>query len=490
LASELSKTVSTEGANQKSTGTCTDNAGNDATDTQDDIDIDKTKPTITYVSRSQPAGAWTNQDVNLVWSCTDNTNGSGVNHLASELSKTVSTEGENQDSTGTCIDNAGNDASDTVIDIDIDKTKPVVSSDVSVAGSDGEGDWYTSDVEVTFTGTDALSGLPSATQKATSSGQGIAVQVQSPAFTDRAGNSSNVGVVTKSFQIDKEAPTVGDAAIVSGTLGKNGWYQSDVTVSFTATDNVSGVVGDRTRNVTSAQQGAGIVLDSPEFSDVAGNVREAGNKKSATFKVDSLAPTVSLLNGPVAGSTYVFGTVPAAPTCGASDATPGSGLVDADDTATGVQDCVVTGYSTSVGPHTVHATATDNAGNSTTVSRTYTVGAWTVNGFYAPVDKGIHNTIKGGATVPLKFELFAGSTELTDVSAVDSFVAQRVTCDTGLGSDSVETTSTLATSLRYDTTGGQFIQNWKTPAGAGNCYRVTLTAKDGVSTISALFKTK
>ncbi len=40
-----------------------------------------------------------------------------------------------------------------------------------------------------------------------------------------------------------------------------------------------------------------------------------------------------------------------------------------------------------------------------------------MKGFYAPVDvNGVLNTVKGGSTVPLKFEVFAGSTELTDTS--------------------------------------------------------------------------
>ena len=87
----------TEGENQ-TTGTCVDNAGNSATDTATDIDIDKTAPVITLYSRSHPAGTWTNQDVELEWSCTDNTGGSGVDTAASTLTATVSTEGENQTS--------------------------------------------------------------------------------------------------------------------------------------------------------------------------------------------------------------------------------------------------------------------------------------------------------------------------------------------------------------------------------------------------------
>jgi hypothetical protein len=45
------------------------------------------------------------------------------------------------------------------------------------------------------------------------------------------------------------------------------------------------------------------------------------------------------------------------------------------------------------------------------------------------------------------------------------------------------------TSLRYDTTARQFVQNWQTPKAGGQCYRVMMTARDG-STISAFFKTK
>ena len=55
--------------------------------------------------------------------------------------------------------------------------------------------------------------------------------------------------------------------------------------------------------------------------------------------------------------------------------------------------------------------------------------------------------------------------------------------------DDIELTTTGGTSLRYDTTGGQFVQNWQTPKSAGSCYKVTMTAQD-LSTISALFKLK
>jgi len=102
---------------------------------------------------------------------------------------------------------------------------------------------------------------------------------------------------------------------------------------------------------------------------------------------------------------------------------------------------------------------------------------------------GIFNLVKGGSTVPLKFEIFSGATELTSTSAIKSFMSAKVTCDAGAGVDEIEVVTTGGTSLRYDATGGQFIQNWLTPKQAGSCYRVTMTTQDG-STLIAFFKLK
>ncbi|TNM48303.1 hypothetical protein FHP29_02010 [Nocardioides albidus] len=130
---------------------------------------------------------------------------------------------------------------------------------------------------------------------------------------------------------------------------------------------------------------------------------------------------------------------------------------------------------------------------------------WSLQGFSAPADMTpvgaarVWNTVKAGSTVPLKFEVFEGSVEQTSLSvittpagsAVPSVVVVRESCSTG-AEDAVETVSNAgATALRYDTTGGQFIQNWKTPAGAGVCYKVSVTTLDGASLLGeAHFKTK
>jgi hypothetical protein len=118
------------------------------------------------------------------------------------------------------------------------------------------------------------------------------------------------------------------------------------------------------------------------------------------------------------------------------------------------------------------------------------VNAWTLGGFFQPVDmNNVLNTVKAGSTVPLKFTAYSGSTELTDVAIVQSFVQTRISCDATAPQDDIEVTTTGGTSLRYDPTARQFIQNWQTPKITGACYRVTLTTDDG-STLVAFFKLK
>ncbi|GAA6527581.1 PxKF domain-containing protein [Intrasporangium sp. DVR] len=279
-------------------------------------------------------------------------------------------------------------------------------------------------------------------------------------------------IVEDCLPSDTTAPAI--TPNITGTLGNNGWYVSNVTVSWTVTDSESTVTSPGCPPTTISADTTGQVVSCSATS--AGG----SSSNSVTIKRDTTAPSVSLVGGPAAGGSYYFGSVPAAPTCTASDAT--SGLAGP---------CSVSGYSTAVGSPTVMASATDLAGNSASASAAYQVLAWNLERFYQPVDMNALNIVKGGSTVPLKFEVFAGPTELTDVSVVDTFKAGQVGCgSTAVPTDDIEQYSTGGTALRYDSTSGQFVQNWQTPKGpAGSCWRVRLTTDDGTF-ISADFKLK
>lgn len=299
---------------------------------------------------------------------------------------------------------------------------------------------------------------------------GLGSQTASCSYTD-AGGLTATASATYSI-VDTTNPIITFKGRTPAN--SNDWNNSDVTVTWDCTDSGSGVVASTVSNTVSTeganQSATGTCTDN------------AGNSASDTvsgINIDKTAPTVSLVGGPANGGTYYYSYVPAAPTCSASDVL--SGLDGA---------CSVSGYSNAIGTHTVTASATDLAGNSASTSASYTVLAWTLKGFYQPVDMGgVFNTVKGGSTVPLKFEVFAGPTELTSTFVVTSFVQTKVSCDAGAVVDEIEVTSTGGTSLRYDTTSGQFIQNWQTPKAAGTCYRVTMTTQDG-SSLVALFKLK
>lgn len=197
------------------------------------------------------------------------------------------------------------------------------------------------------------------------------------------------------------------------------------------------------------------------------------------FSTDSTPPTIAWIGDIDAGDMFYFGFVPPIPTCTATD--NGSGVNGG---------CTVTGYATFLGSHTVTATATDNAGNTAEEIRSYTILPWSLSGFYQPVDmNGVYNLVKGGSTVPLKFEIFAGSTELTDPALVGSLTYAQTSCNASAITDEIELTATGNTSLRYDSASGQFIYNWKAPKLPGKCLRVTLVTDDGTALL-AYFKIK
>jgi hypothetical protein len=131
------------------------------------------------------------------------------------------------------------------------------------------------------------------------------------------------------------------------------------------------------------------------------------------------------------------------------------------------------------------------------VAGTLKILAWTLTGFYQPVDMStgglVWNTVKAGSTVPLKFNVYQATTadptkERTDVGTIESFKVASVACNNSTY-DLIEFTTTGGTSLRYDTTARQFVQNWQTPKSPGTCLQVTMTTLDG-SKLQAYFSLK
>jgi len=270
--------------------------------------------------------------------------------------------------------------------------------------------------------------------------------------------------------------------IISGTLGNNGWYVNDVTVSWDVSDPESGIAssnGCDTVTIDYDTTGETLTCSATNGAGLSDSV-------SVTIKRDATPPTVNIL-GISNGQQFDFGDTLPPVTCYATD------------NLSGIESCTITPEQlpTSVGTHTITATAKDKAGNEAagneaTASIQYTIVVWTIKGFYQPVDMNdVVNVAKAGSTIPLKLEVFKtlSGTELTDTSIVKPLKAQRINCINinDLSTDEIELTATGSTSLRYDPIEGQFIYNWKTPSQSNTCWKVILTTIDG-SSIYALFR--
>src|SRR5215204_5418710 len=278
-----------------------------------------------------------------------------------------------------------------------------------------------------------------------------------------------------------------DSVTVSGTASDSGSGLAKVEVKVGNSGSYSAASGTST---WSAQ----VTLADGENTITAQATDNAGNSATDSVTVtytppDETAPILEVPTTPLTAEATGPDGAKVTYTATATDA------VDTDPTVT----CTPASGSTfPVGTTTVSCTATDDSGN-TSPAATFKVSVTlTMAGFYQPVDMGSTiNTVKGGSTVPFKFEIFAGSTELTSTSfngnPIGVFTAKKVACPGGAAEDPIEqvVTATGGTALRYDATSGQFVYNWQTPkTPVGACYDTTFTVTADGSTLTAHFKTK
>ena len=352
------QTLSTEGIGISTTiPISTDNAGNDSDPgTVVSVNIDKTAPTISAAATTAPNGnnGWYISDVSVAFTCGDAL--SGV--VSCPAAQTLSSEGNAISSTAQTIsDQAGNGATSNVVTVQIDKTPPTITAAATTAPN--ANGWYSGDVTIHFTCSDATSGVVAcpADQVLTTSGSS-----STPTIQDNAGNSATSNAVT--VQIDKSAPLVGYVFAPPAPDGNNGWYRSNVGIDWTIGDAQSGIASSNG------------CADSTLSSDTSGAnwtctaTNNAGLQASATtgtIKRDATPPTLS----PTVPSPLLRGqSYSASPN--ASDAT--SGIAS--------QSCGALDTSTT-GSKSTTCSATDNAGNSRTATLNYTVSTTCSNDGYS-----------------------------------------------------------------------------------------------------------
>jgi hypothetical protein len=261
----------------------------------------------------------------------------------------------------------------------IDATAPTTTASVSPPTPDLANGWRSGSATVTLSASDGTSGVASTKYSI----DGGSTQTYSAPFTissegshtvsywstDNAGNQESAQSLT--VKLDLNAPT--SSAQISPPI-MNGWYASP-TVTLTGNDGAGSGIDHIDYSIDG---GASHVYSGPlsGFStgnhfvqfravDVAGRVEPSLNL--IAFKADSDKPTANITR-PKAGDDFKQGqVVKASYKC--ADKKKGSGLASCVGTVAKGQPI----DTATVGDHTFTVTATDKAGNVTTVSHTYHV---------------------------------------------------------------------------------------------------------------------
>ncbi len=296
LATILSQTGCTTGVVATDTAgqsfTCSAASAGGTTSQTVTVKRDATPPVATVTAApATNANGWNNGSVTVTFTGNDAT--SGIASCSAAV--TVTTEGAAQTSpSGTCSDVAGNVSAPVNASISIDKTPPTVAISAPASGAAyAQG----SAVTASYTCADTLSGVASCVGSVASGAAVNTAAAGAFAFTvtatDKAGNVTTSTVnYTVTGGTTGGAPTI--TPTVTGTLGQNGWYTSDVTVSFAVSPTGSEKEGCGTRTI--AQNTAGLV------STCTASNKQGTTSRSVTIKRDASDPKIAFSESPTADS--------------------------------------------------------------------------------------------------------------------------------------------------------------------------------------------
>ncbi|MDH2444366.1 PxKF domain-containing protein [Amnibacterium sp. CER49] len=444
-------------------GTVTDRAGNSSAESVT-VKLDQAAPTITAKVTSGRMGnnGYYTGPVTVSFTCSDDLSGIPTGTCPGD--QTITADGQTS-VTASVSDVAGNTASNKALMVNIDQTPPTVSH---TTGSYTEGGWTNKPVSVTFTGDDHRgSGIDSVTAPVTVSAQTDANGTTlSGTATDNAGNVSATDTAT--VKIDTTKPTISATVTSISTPNADGWYSKGVTVTFKCADALSGVASCTTPTPVTAN---GKTTITGTVTDAAGNTASV----DVLVKVDTTAPTMGAVSVKD-GGIYTLGAVPAR-TCAATDA--GSGLSSCTVNVTG-------GNASGVGTFTYTATATDNVGNITTLTGTYTV-KYRWDGFLQPVNDTAHqvgtstSVFKAGSTIPMKLQLKNAAGQVVKAVTAPEWLTpkQQTTMNVPVNDTAPTATADSGSAFSYDATGPQYQYNWKTPSTSGYWYSAGVKFDDG-----------
>lgn len=318
------------------------------------LTIDTAPPTIsasafTADGAQYNTGAWTNQVVTVLFSCADATSGT----TACPSPVLVSAEGAGQFASGTVTDLAGNSSSVTFGNINVDTTPPTITA--SAATGDGKpyaGAWTMQPVTVSFTCSDALSGIASCPSPVTISSDGGGQSVTGTA-SDTAGNTASAMV--GNINIDATPPTItpSETTADNKTYTPGTWANQSVTVHFACYDATSGIASC-SPDTTLANDGANQSVVGTA-TDIAGNTASTTVTGINIDKETAVSPTSGTYKSPITVTVVSGGFTGGERVKLYWDTTTGTPLTTATASSTGSLSASITIPETPFGYHTIIA---------------------------------------------------------------------------------------------------------------------------------------
>jgi hypothetical protein len=244
-----------------------------------DVPGDPTPPVVTPVISQGTLGSngWYVSNVTITWTVADpesiilSTTGCNTSTL------NVDTPGAQYSCSAT------SDGGTTTVSkpLKLDKTPPTATA--AASRSPNSNGWYNASVTVSFSGTDATSGIDTCTQT-TYSGPDTSSTPVSGTCHDKAGNQS----ATSSLTLRYDATPPQANAFADRAADSNGWYNHALAVSFSGSDEMSGLQSCDGPKSYGSPDTAGTSV-SGTCTDRAGN----STTRSYAFKFDSTAPQAS-----------------------------------------------------------------------------------------------------------------------------------------------------------------------------------------------------
>jgi hypothetical protein len=268
---------SPDAVNASASGSCADNAGN-TRQVSFPFSYDSTAPSApsANATRSPDHNGWFNGAVEIDWKGTDVT--SGIDSCTSLIY--AGPDSATASKSGTCTDKAGNTSGATSFGFKYDNTPPAVTA-AATRGPDNSG-WYNAPVGISWSGTDATSGIASCSAPATYSGPDSKNASSSGGCTDKAGNAGTPPPL--SIKYDATPPVA--TTVPDRGPDANGWYNHGLTIGWSSSDPVSGIA-----SCTSASYGGpdtGSATRSGTCTDGAGNTSAP---VAFGFRFDATPPT-------------------------------------------------------------------------------------------------------------------------------------------------------------------------------------------------------